>query len=380
MFQSLGIIALRGVLLCFLLSLILMFTGCSTASFGAITTLNKTGTNVSENQPSLKSITSELILAQKEQRALAQGQDVTHLKESPMPYRIDSGDILSIIVWGHPELAGTTMDTAIPAMATGELTPTAAPPAGFVVDDKGLLQFPFAGEIKVSGLTEVEARNQLTRAISRYINNPRVTLRVQAYRSKRVYIDGEIKIPGLLIINDIPMTLVEAINRAGGALPSADQSQIIINRGEISYTVNFPQMMKRGEDPAKIMLRHGDVVRVPSRDESKIFVAGEVVTPKSLTMHDGRLTLNEALGESGGINPVTGDGGRVYVVRNANKEVVVYQLDGNSPAALAMAENFELNPKDLVYVAATPLTNWNRTISLIFPSALSTAVGAAKTP
>ena len=139
-------------------------------------------------------------------------------------------------------------------------------------------------------------------------------------------------------------------------------------------------MMKRGEDPAKIMLRNGDVVRIPSRDESKVFVAGEVVSPKALTMHDGRLTLNEALGESGGINPVTGDGGQVYVVRNTNKEIVVYQLDANTPAALAIAEAFELSPKDLVYVAATPLTNWNRTISLIFPSALSTAVGAARVP
>jgi polysaccharide export outer membrane protein len=183
-----------------------------------------------------------------------------------------------------------------------------------------------------------------------------------------------------LSINDIPMTLVEALNRAGGTLPNADQSQISINRADTIYKVNFPQMMKRGENPAKIMLRNGDVVRIPSRDENKVFVAGEVVTPRSLTMHDGRLTLNEALGESGGINPVTGDGGKVYVVRNRNKEVMVYQLDGNSPAALAIAENFELFPKDLVYVAATALTNWNRTISLIFPNALSSAVGAAKPP
>jgi polysaccharide export outer membrane protein len=41
-----------------------------------------------------------------------------------------------------------------------------------------------------------------------------------------------------------------------------------------------------------------------------------------------------------------------------------------------MAEGFELYPKDLVYVAATPLANWHRAISLILPSALSGAVGA----
>jgi polysaccharide export outer membrane protein len=364
---------------CVLISVFLI-SGCASSSSGPLSYLDTSASEVNQTVPVVKTITPELIKSQKESYSKQNNDDIAHLKEKSSSYVIGSGDILAIVIWGHPELAGTTMDALTPNMATGELAPTAAPPAGFVVDENGMLQFPFAGEIKVSGLTEGQARNLLASAISRYINNPKVTLRVQAYRSKRVYIDGEVKIPGLLTVNDIPMTLVEAINRAGGALPTADQSQITINRSEVIYRVNFPQMMKRGEDPAKIMLRNGDVVRVPSRDESKVFVAGEVVTPKSLTMHNGRLTLNEALGESGGINPITGDGGRVYVVRNSNKEVVVYQLDANSPAALAIAETFELAPKDLVYVAATALTNWNRTISLILPSALSTAVGASKGP
>ncbi|MFD2270358.1 hypothetical protein ACFS07_02390 [Undibacterium arcticum] len=125
------------------------------------------------------------------------------------------------------------------------------------------------------------------------------------------------------------------------------------------------------------MLINGDIVRAVSRDESKVFVSGEVVAPKALTMHNGRLTLNEALGETGGINPVTGDGRQVYVVRKQASEPVVYQLNASTPGALAMAESFELYPKDVVYVAASPLTNWHRAISLIFPSALSSVLGAA---
>lgn len=365
----------NGVLITFF-----FLSGCATTFSGSMYAPSNAVDDSSTHAPPLILITPDLIQELKTQQNVKSGQSVMHLKEPASAYLIGSGDILSIVIWGHPELAGTTMDALTPNMTTGELAPTAAPPAGFVVDENGMLQFPFAGNIKVAGLTEAQARDALANAISRYINRPRVTLRIQSYRSKRIYIDGEVRIPGLLTINDIPMTLVEALNRAGGTLPNADQSQISINRAETIYKVNFPQMMKRGEDPAKIMLRHGDVVRIPSRDENKVFVAGEVVTPKSLTMHDGRLTLNEALGESGGINPVTGDGGKVYVVRNRNKEVMVYQLDGNSPAALAIAENFELFPKDLVYVAATALTNWNRTISLIFPNALSSAVGAAKPP
>jgi hypothetical protein len=119
---------------------------------------------------------------------------------------------------------------------------------------------------------------------------------VQSYRSKRVYIDGEVKSPGLQAINDIPMTLVEAINRSGGLLPSADQSRIVLERGQQRYRVNLRDLVQKGINPGMVMLAPGDVVRVHSRDESKVFVSGEVLTPKALTMHDGRLTLNEALG------------------------------------------------------------------------------------
>ena len=187
------------------------------------------------------------------------------------------------------------------------------------------------------------------------------------------------KQPGVLAINDQPMTLTEAINRAGGLNPTADQSRIIISRDGKTYPINLSLMVQRGANPSSIMLSNGDVVRVLSRDESKIFISGEVTAPRALPMRNGRLTLNEALGEAGGINPVTGDARQVYVIRRSSTESRVYKLDANVPGALAMAEGFELSPKDVVYVAATPLTNWNRTISAMIPGALPTAV-IATTP
>lgn len=166
------------------------------------------------------------------------------------------------------------------------------------------------------------------------------------------------------------MSLVEAINRAGGFQPTADQSQISLNRKGMSYRINLPQLVQRGVNPGDIMLVNGDVLRVRSRDESKVFVSGEVVGPRALQMHNGRLSLSEALGESGGLNPLTGDARQIYVVRKSTAEAVVYQLSATSSGALALAEGFELEPKDVIYVAATPLTNWYRTISQLFPGGM----------
>jgi polysaccharide export outer membrane protein len=358
----------------------LIATLISCTPFNPALHMNPSESGSAEDAPQVKIITSNLLKNQQKVRDKQYSDDFKKLVGTPAPYKIEAGDILSIVVWGHPELAAAVM-TNTPNQAgapTADVTPTATPPQGFVVDHDGMLQFPFAGVLKVSGLTEEQARHLISSKISYYINKPNVTLRIQTYRSKRVYVDGEVKEPGLHAITDIPMTLVEALHRAGGVLPTADQSQITINRNGALYQINLPQMMQRGLDPGRIMLGNGDVVRVPSRDDGKVFVAGEVVSPKALTMHNGRLTLNEALGESGGINPVSADVRQVYVVRKTPNAPEVFQLDATSPGAMAVAEGFELQPKDMIYVAATPLTNWHRTISLIFPGALTSAATVAK--
>jgi polysaccharide export outer membrane protein len=330
--------------------------------------------------PPTEMITEQLIAAEKQLYTRQANQDLSKLiVADPPPYTIGRGDILSIVVWDHPELAGGGMAAATAAADAGTASASAAP-AGFVVDHRGRIQFPFAGLLAVEGLTEEQARAQLSEKLAKYIANPNITLRVQSYRSKRVYIDGEVKSPGLQAINDIPMTLMEALNRAGGVLPTADQSRIALERGDERYAINLRELVQKGINPGSIMLAPGDVVRVHSRDESKVFVSGEVVSPKALTMHNGRLTLNEALGETGGISPLSGDARQIYVVRKTAERTRVFQLDARDTGSLAMAESFELRPKDVVYVAASALANWNRQLSMLFPGALTNAVGVTNRP
>ncbi|MGZ5528326.1 MAG: polysaccharide biosynthesis/export family protein [Limisphaerales bacterium] len=338
----------------------------------------------SKSQPPTEMITERLITAENEAAAKQDQHDISQLLVRRVnSYTIGRGDILSIVVWDHPELAGAGMSAAAAAADTADANTGQAQnitQPGFVVDHQGYIQFPFAGLLSVEGLTEDQARAILTQKLAKYIAKPNITLRVQSYRSKRVYIDGEVKQPGLQAINDIPMTLVEAINRAGGFLPTADQSRISLERGESHYAINLRDLVQKGINPSNVMLVPGDVVRVHSRDESKVFVSGEVVAPKALTMHDGRLTLNEALGETGGINPLSGDVRQIYVLRKTRERTRVFQLDARSGGALAIAEGFELHPKDIVYVAASPLANWSRNLSLLFPGALTSAVGTATHP
>lgn len=333
-----------------------------------------------EATPQTELITDELIVSERWVVARQQPQDLSSLLvKDPPPYTLGRGDILSIVVWDHPELAAGGMINAMAAADGAAVQPVAAPP-GFVIDHQGRIQFPLVGLLGVEGLTEAQARALLIRKLARLITNPNITLRVQAYRSLRLYVDGEVRSPGLQVIDDIPMTLLEALNRAGGMLPTADQSRIVLERSGTRHNINLRELMRRGINPGELLLLHGDLVRVHSRQESKVFVAGEVITPKALTMHDGRLTLNEALGESGGISPLSGDARQVYVVRKTEERTRVFRLDARDSGAMALAESFELRPKDVVYVAASPLANWNRQLSLLFPGALTNAVGVSQRP
>ncbi|MDK3026302.1 polysaccharide biosynthesis/export family protein [Cupriavidus taiwanensis] len=317
-------------------------------------------------KPDITPITMDLV---RELRAKSKPTNdrVEELFATPKPYVIGPGDIISVVVWDHPELVFPTQTYSIgagfevPASTGGSNMP------GYVVSPNGDIQFPYAGVMKVSGKTANQVRDEMARVLSRVVRNPQMTVRVLGFRSQRVYVDGEVRTPGMLAIDDAPMTLVEALNRAGGVLNNTgDNSRVRVTRGERSWYVNIPAMLAKGIDPSRILLRSGDIVRVEQREDSKIFVTGEVVRPASLLMRNGRMTLNEALGDAGGVNPNSANAEQIYVIRKtASDTPKVFHLDGTSPVALAIAEGFELEPKDVVYVDAREVVRWSRVMTLL---------------
>ncbi|BCZ78115.1 capsular polysaccharide transporter [Paraburkholderia terrae] len=314
---------------------------------------------------SLVEITDDLVAKQQEERPTGVSAGVRNLFAKAEPYVIGPGDVLSIVVWDHPELS-------MPAATTGGGPSTSGAPAvapGYTVDTNGFIQYAYIGPIKVQGLSEMGVRDMLTARLARYVRQPQMTVRVETYRSKRVYLDGEVKTPGVQVLNDVAMTLPEAINRAGGFTDKSDRSKVSLTRGDETVLVDMPDMIRNNVNPDRIILRDGDLVRVYAANDSKVFVIGEVQRPGGLPFNNGRMTLNQALGDAGGISQTSGDASQVYVVRG--REVsnrVVYHLDATSASAMATADSFELKPNDVVFVDASALVKWSRVIGLILPA------------
>lgn len=293
----------------------------------------------------------------------------------PIPYKIGSGDVLQITVWDHPELVA----------ALGQQTQnpkTSDPTSGFVVDSEGNIQFPYISEpIHAAGKTVEQVQREIRAELGKNFRNPEVTVRIASYRASQVYVDGEVRAPGAQTINDIPMTLTEAINRASGFTGNADRSHITLTRNGASYPLDLTQMIALGKNPQDITLQPGDMLRVSARDDNTAYVMGEVNKPTAvLPTSDGKLTLSEALNQAGFVNQTTSDARQLYVIRQASGgKPEVYHLDASSPVSMLLANQFDLRPKDVVYVDNGSLVRFNRVLNLLLPAINASLTGAIVT-
>lgn len=295
-----------------------------------------------------------------------------NLLGKPSSYKLGPGDVLQITVWDHPEFA----------TAAGQPTPNtkssdAAP--GFVIDGDGNVQFPYMTRpIHVAGKTAAQIQREVSAELRKVFVKPQVTVRVASFRAEQVYVDGEVRAPGSQAINDIPMTLVEAVNRAGGFAPTADQSRVTITRNGTTYPVNVARMMQTGKNPAAIMLQPGDLLHVSAREDNPVYVMGEVNKPLAVPpQRDGSLTLNEALAQAGQLNQQTSNAKQVFVLRKADdSDPVVYRLDMKSPVSMLLANQFPLASKDIVYVDNTGLVRASRVLNLLLPAISAGLTGA----
>ncbi|CAN7749126.1 polysaccharide biosynthesis/export family protein [Caballeronia sp. LjRoot31] len=293
--------------------------------------------------------------------------DANQLTGVPREYKVGPADVLSIIVWDHPELVlpnltynvGSTVNAPSVGMASQALS-------GYVVTQDGYVQFPYIRLVKVAGLTENQAQQLITAKLKPFISDPQVTVRVIGYRSKKAYIDGEVRSPGVKQITDVPPTLAELLSEANGIPSTGDASRIQLTRKNHNYLINLPDLLERGGSPTSIPIDDNDMVRVPLLAEHRAFVMGEVGKQTAVSFRsNGRLSLSDALADAGGVSQTTGDPDRIYVIRPSKPGDMpeVFHLASNSAGAIGLASNFELRANDLVYVDAPGVVRWNRVIS-----------------
>jgi polysaccharide export outer membrane protein len=224
-------------------------------------------------------------------------------------YEIGPNDILRVTVYGHEDLTQTVL-----------------------VQADGTFNFPLIGRVKAEGLTTKQLEQKIATLLARgYIRNPQVTAVVQEFRSKNVFVVGEIARPGTYPLSG-RLTLVEILAKAGPISQTAG-AEVVIVRPKPGASVDGPVLptqvegqtepnaevirinvrdLQTGALEENVELKANDTVFVPQAP--KVFVSGEVRNPGAYAWFPG-LTARQLITLAGGLTP-EGSDSRLKVVRD----------------------------------------------------------------
>ena len=171
-------------------------------------------------------------------------QSLSLVEGEEREYRIGSQDLLAISVYREEDLKKEARVSA-----------------------DGKISFPLAGEVAVGGLTTMAAEAKLKDALKGQLVDPQVSVEVKEYRTRRVFVLGEVVKPGSIEIPpDRELSVVEAITLAGGLTKYASPNSTRVVRkgtGGLQKLVVPVASVTAGDKSKDLALRSGDVIYVP---------------------------------------------------------------------------------------------------------------------
>ena len=295
-------------------------------------------------------------------------QPVEQVRSQGYDYRVGPGDVLNVVVWEHPELTNPG----------NELRDTQS--AGRLVGPDGVMFYPYVGSFQAAGMTLAEIRNFIAENLQRVIRTPQVDVRILEYRSQRVFVTGEVQQPGVSVIDDTPRGILDLINEHGGLTELASQRIAVLSRNQESHLVNLHALHARGNTQFNVAVQAGDVLHIPDNSADKVFVLGEVGQQGSVPIDRHYMSLTEAIAGAQGMDVLSADDASVFVFRSGvqpgvsrlcdceAEEALVFGLDLSRADGILLAERFELQPRDVVYVSSTDFARYNRIVNQILPT------------
>ena len=159
-------------------------------------------------------------------------------------YLIQPGDQLDIKFFYNPELNDSV-----------------------IVRPDGRISLQLAPEIPAAGMTPAQLTSSLEKSYEKELANPGITVIIRSFSSQRIYVDGEVNKPGMVVLLG-PLTVLQSIAEAGGLKDTAKSSQILIIRKSKdnkpqAIEVNLDEIRSATDNNQNIRLAPYDVVYVP---------------------------------------------------------------------------------------------------------------------
>jgi polysaccharide export outer membrane protein len=225
-------------------------------------------------------------------------------------YTIGVGDVLAVDVWQRNDLGGKV-----------------------TVDFDGSITLPLLGSVRAAGQTPARLSEELTRRYS-FVDRQvsQVNVSVEEYKSRKVYVMGQVQKPGTYSFPELP-SVWEVIRNAGGPAQGAAMTrvQIIPPEGEgAPKIVDVDRALATGDFSQLPALTTGSTILVP-RSEALgpegefVYVWGSVRRPGLIPYASARDVLAAVLSAGGPDRDA--DLGQVKVVRPGPVQAAVFTVD-----------------------------------------------------
>jgi polysaccharide export outer membrane protein len=179
--------------------------------------------------------------------AFAQGRAAANRPAPPPPdtseFVIGAEDLLTVLFWRDKELSGDV-----------------------TVRSDGMITLPLVGDVRADGRTPTQLAEDIKNLAARFLTEPVVNVFVRQVNSRKVYITGEVKMPGMYPLTS-PRTVIQLIAMAGGVLEFAKRNDITVLRKDgtasRAFRFNYDNVARGQSLEQNLELRPGDTIVVP---------------------------------------------------------------------------------------------------------------------
>ena len=263
---------------------------------------------------------------------------------------INNGDVLKIALY-HP----TRHDLVESVRSIGQ-------DVGFRVTE-GSLFLPDLPPAYVEGMTLHQAQQKIESLYREQIQDVNVFLSYKERILRKVELAGLVQVPNIPV--DGRLRLFETLSIAR-VPPQANLFKSYLVRENELLPVDLYKLLKEGDMTQNVVMRGGDKIYIAESSASTLMVLGEVGKERVVDLPDGFMTLRKAIAEAGGILP-SGDRSYIQIIRGNIVHPKIYTLNWEHVVRLP-SDSMLLIPGDIVYVAARPLSEWNRFVNDLLPT------------
>jgi len=271
------------------------------------------------------------------------------------------GDVISLMISDSGQEGSTLFS---PLSAGGTTFPKLR------LDSAGKISLPYAGEMKVSGMTLPQVERAVHQRLKGKAVDPQVHAELVGDLSGSVLVAGGVKAPGRFSALQGPLTLLDAINQAGGPVLEPHLVNVVVRTGSKVYTYRYDDLLQGKNQPVP---PRSEIVLERARQR---FVAmGSVKTPGLHDLPAANPSLLETLGAVGGLDEAKADPTGVFVFRlvdtdPSNPHALVFRLNMRNPEAIFLAKQFLVHPEDAIYVTNAAVYEWQKIVAPIVQTIL----------